>query len=464
MRFFPKTFLSASTLLVLSFGAADAAAQAGPRALVFCGDNGYCDNTRTTLATSLVAAGAQGVDESTTLSNLTNYRMIFVEAPRNGLTPANQTTLASFHASGGVIVAVADSYGFNPTVLTTLNDLATAAGVTTKFTNNSYDSGCSHVGTPQAHPLTANWATPSYAWSSNTTMTGTLILSGETGQGLVRLEGHWVAVADTQIIDDLCGTNPNGAFFSNLWTFFKDSDSDGVSDGYDNCPMNANAGQEDGDGDGMGDVCDPCPVDPDNDIDADGVCGDVDNCIDTANPGQEDTDGDTVGDVCDVCPNDAADDADADGFCADEDNCPDITNPAQSDGDGDGIGDICDTCSFDPSNDADGDGVCGETDNCAMTPNANQKDSDGDGVGDACDDTPNGTGGMGGGSEGGAASGGAPSTGGESPGVGGSGGAGGGETGTDDGCGCSVAGDPERVAPWALLLGVAALSARRRRR
>ncbi|MBU0660665.1 thrombospondin type 3 repeat-containing protein [Patescibacteria group bacterium] len=38
-----------------------------------------------------------------------------------------------------------------------------------------------------------------------------------------------------------------------------DQDSDGVTDGQDNCPQTANSNQSDSDGDGMGDLCDNCP-------------------------------------------------------------------------------------------------------------------------------------------------------------------------------------------------------------
>jgi hypothetical protein len=62
-----------------------------------------------------------------------------------------------------------------------------------------------------------------------------------------------------------------------------DVDMDGVQNTCDNCPYNANPGQEDwGDLDGVGDACD--------------------NCYGVANPSQEDWDYDGFGDVCDTCP------------------------------------------------------------------------------------------------------------------------------------------------------------------
>lgn len=59
-----------------------------------------------------------------------------------------------------------------------------------------------------------------------------------------------------------------------------DADLDGIKDSSDNCPANANPGQEDGDGDAVGDVCD--------------------NCTLVANPDQRDSDGDLFGNICDT--------------------------------------------------------------------------------------------------------------------------------------------------------------------
>jgi hypothetical protein len=79
-----------------------------------------------------------------------------------------------------------------------------------------------------------------------------------------------------------------------------DGDGDGVADGDDNCPNDANAGQEDADQDGEGDVCDDTPLGPDGD--GDGLPDALDNCPTVANPDGLDSDGDGQGDACDVFP------------------------------------------------------------------------------------------------------------------------------------------------------------------
>ena len=187
-----------------------------------------------------------------------------------------------------------------------------------------------------------------------------------------------------------------------------DTDSDGVGDATDNCPVKANADQGDADTDGQGDACDN---DDDNDglsdaeeaelgtnplngdSDSDGVGDASDNCPVDANGDQADNDTDGRGDVCDSDDdNDGSSDAEeaqrnTDPFDADSDddgaqdgadNCP-LTGPNdQSNNDGDTEGDICDT-------DDDNDGVEDGADNCPLNANSTQSDFDGDGKGDACD-------------------------------------------------------------------------------
>jgi hypothetical protein len=71
-----------------------------------------------------------------------------------------------------------------------------------------------------------------------------------------------------------------------------DSDSDGVPDSSDNCPLTPNADQLDTDLDTTGDACD---TDDDNDTILDGS----DNCPLTPNANQNDLDSDGTGDACD---------------------------------------------------------------------------------------------------------------------------------------------------------------------
>jgi hypothetical protein len=103
-----------------------------------------------------------------------------------------------------------------------------------------------------------------------------------------------------------------------------DCDSDGLLDGADNCPTQANVDQSDSDMDGVGDVCD--------------------NCADTPNGDQANEDGDEFGDLCDPCLDDIFNDSDGDTICDVNDVCPAVPDAAQADSDGDTIGDACDVC------------------------------------------------------------------------------------------------------------------------
>jgi len=111
-----------------------------------------------------------------------------------------------------------------------------------------------------------------------------------------------------------------------------DIDSDGIEDGQDNCPQDANAGQEDADGNGIGDACDVVqnPVNPVNPVPA------------PINPIVNiDADGDGVLDADDAFPNDPAESVDTDG--------DGIGDNADDDDDGDGVLDVDDQDPVDPA-------------------------------------------------------------------------------------------------------------------
>jgi len=72
-----------------------------------------------------------------------------------------------------------------------------------------------------------------------------------------------------------------------------DSDGDGVSASFDNCPVHANTDQLDSDSDGIGNACEA-------DTDGDTIIDDIDNCIDAPNTDQLDSDGNGIGDACEA--------------------------------------------------------------------------------------------------------------------------------------------------------------------
>lgn len=159
------------------------------------------------------------------------------------------------------------------------------------------------------------------------------------------------------IVLSACGGNSsNSDGNSNLVV---DTDSDGISDALDNCPLVHNVDQQDTDGDGTGDACDTV----DNlDSDKDGIADYHDNCPFIGNSSQLDVDGDGIGDICD--PQDDRD-HDQDGVLDLTDNCRLIANSDQKDSDNDGVGDACDS---EDNRDSDNDGITNDLDLCANTP------------------------------------------------------------------------------------------------
>jgi hypothetical protein len=136
-------------------------------------------------------------------------------------------------------------------------------------------------------------------------------------------------MSDIKIVD---------VFVTGLWA---DTDSDGVSDSKDNCPLDSNADQLDSDGDGVGDVCD-------DDLDGDGTNNSEDAFPYDSNETNDD-DGDGVGNNSDAFPQDANEthDDDGDGVGNNSDAFPQDANETL-DTDGDGVGDNADADPQDP--------------------------------------------------------------------------------------------------------------------
>ena len=123
-------------------------------------------------------------------------------------------------------------------------------------------------------------------------------LQGFEGHGTIRFIGSFPTFS---------WSAPNGEFWHGFTLGVRgaadpnvDHDNDGIPDATDNCPLVANAGQQDSDFDGVGDACDTVN-DGNVDTDGDGLTNAEEHEIGTS-PTNPDTDGDGINDKNDPNP------------------------------------------------------------------------------------------------------------------------------------------------------------------
>eukprot|EP00117_Sycon_ciliatum_P020763 scpid2291/ scgid18403/ Thrombospondin-3 len=146
--------------------------------------------------------------------------------------------------------------------------------------------------------LDANDGCPRVAGTSNDTAN-----PGPECRSCPPFQGVTVFTPHTQLLDSNFDDIANNCNVSH-----RDSDLDGIPDGFDNCPSVANADQADHDGGGAGDLCE-------GDDDEDGIADTIDNCHYVPNPRQVDSVGNGIGDAC-------RNDYDGDGVNNAQDACP----------------------------------------------------------------------------------------------------------------------------------------------
>jgi hypothetical protein len=215
---------------------------------------------------------------------------------RSGAVWSQQAYLKASNAEAG------DEFGYTSVAISGDTVVVSAHFEDSNGTGGESDNSASDAGAAYVFVRSGTtWSQQAYLKASNADA------HDKFGEHAVAISGDTVVVsAHFEDSNSTGGESDNSASDAGAaYVFTPDTDGDGIPDVTDNCPNDANPGQEDADGDGMGDVCDDC-----TDTDADGfgnpgfpanTCP-TDNCPNDANPNQEDADGDGLGDVCDPTP------------------------------------------------------------------------------------------------------------------------------------------------------------------
>jgi hypothetical protein len=182
-------------------------------------------------------------------------------------------TLTAYDANGGVLAtaSVADATSWRPLVVRSSSAAIVRAQLTApRFRVDTDDIGFSSNPQPDVDITggpsgTVGSGDASFSFAGNQDrMTFSCRLDGGAAEPCSSPKSY-TGLADGQHTFTVTGADRWGSADASpaarTWTVQRvtDRDGDGVTDGADNCPVNANAGQGDADSDGVGDACEVLP-------------------------------------------------------------------------------------------------------------------------------------------------------------------------------------------------------------
>jgi hypothetical protein len=217
--------------------------------LFYCGNEARCAGLGLNqITTHYQSLGATPVVQSTTLTNLSTYRLVFIIVPTQNLSAAQVSALQTFINGGGRLVVVGEYNSFWQAAPIG-NNLLAQLGVPIQFNTDAVDGLCNTYFTKNysANLLTANLPATGVGYAATATLkvgTGSAKLLGTvTGnQPFLAvypqrrlLKGDVVVAGDSNLFIDGCSLTPQ--LWSNL-LINMDDDNDGLlndweTSGYD---------------------------------------------------------------------------------------------------------------------------------------------------------------------------------------------------------------------------------------